>query len=113
MVTRRRFSSLLIDKMEGVVHKRQHEFKEFMKEYKNTHIGDITVGQVVGGMRGMPGMFYDTSKLSPFDGITYRGYDLYKVRELSPKAKDGEQPLPEAILWLFLTGEFPNQTEME
>jgi hypothetical protein len=30
--------------MEEKVHKRQHELKDFMKEYKNTKIGEITVG---------------------------------------------------------------------
>lgn len=30
----------------------------------------------------------------------------------SPKAKGGEEPLPEAVLWLLLTGELPNESEI-
>jgi citrate synthase len=30
-----------------------------------------------------------------------------------PKAKGGEEPLPEGLVWLLMTGNFPNQTQME
>jgi citrate synthase len=32
---------------------------------------------------------------------------------LAPKAKGGEQPIPEGVLWLLLTGEFPTAEETE
>jgi citrate synthase len=32
--------------------------------------------------------------------------------EKAPKAKDGAEPLPEAMLWLLLTGEFPTEDEI-
>lgn len=60
----------------------------------------------------MPGLLYETSKLHHLDGITYRGKDLYQVREQSPKAPGGSEPLPEAALWLLLTGEFPTDSEL-
>lgn len=68
---------------------------------------------MIGGMRSMPGLLYETSKLHHLDGITYRGKDLFKVREEGNKAPGGSQPLPEAALWLLLTGEFPSQHELE
>jgi citrate synthase len=71
-------------------------------------LGEVNIGQVIGGMRSMPGLLYETSKLHHLDGITYRGKDLYQVREQSPKAPGGSEPLPEAALWLLLTGEFPS-----
>ena len=98
--------------MEAVIAKRQVEVKEFRKEYGATKIGEVTVAQVIGGMRGMPGMLYETSKLHPVDGIEYRGYDLFKIRELAPKTIPGGQPIPEGVLWLLLTGEFPNEKEI-
>ena len=111
-ISRRNFSIALKNKMEEVVHNRQAEMKEFMKEYGQKKIGEITVGQVVGGMRGMPGMLYETSKLHHIEGIRYRGCDLFQIMEKAPTAKNGEQPLPEAILWLLLTGEFPTNDEI-
>ena len=67
--------------MEEVVAKRQTEVKEFVKEHGKTVIGEVNVSQVVGGMRGLPGMLYETSKLHPINGITYRGYDLFQIRD--------------------------------
>jgi len=60
----------------------------------------------------MPGMLYETSKLHPMDGIEYRGKDLYNIRENAPKTVPGGQPIPEGVLWLLLTGEFPNESQM-
>jgi citrate synthase len=98
--------------MEEVIATRQVEVKEFNKEHGKTVIGEVTVGAVIGGMRGLPGMLYETSKLHHIDGIEYRGYDLNKVKELSPKTVPGGQPIPEATLWLLLTGSFPNEKEI-
>lgn len=108
----RAFSAALKEKMEAAIAKRQVEVKEFRKEHAATKIGDVTVGQVIGGMRGMPGMLYETSKLHPTEGIEYRGYDLFKIREQAPKTIPGGQPIPEGVLWLLLTGEFPNEKEI-
>lgn len=98
--------------MEEVIATRQVEVKEFNKEHGKTVIGEVTVGAVIGGMRGLPGMLYETSKLHHIDGIEYRGYDLNKVCELAPKTIQGGQPIPEGVLWLLLTGSFPNEKEI-
>ena len=58
-------------------------------------------------------MLYETSKLHPVDGINYRGYDLYEIRDKAPKTVAGGQPIPEGVLWLLLTGEFPNEEEIK
>ena len=108
----RGFTAALKQKMEEVIAVRQVEVKEFNKEHGKTKIGDVTVGAVIGGMRGLPGMLYETSKLHHIDGIEYRGYDLFKVRELAPKTVPGGQPIPEGVLWLLLTGSFPNEKEI-
>jgi citrate synthase len=105
-------STALKSKMEEKIAARQTQVRDFNKEFKNHKLGEITVGQVIGGMRGMPGMLYETSKLHPMDGIEYRGMDLYKIREKAPKTIKGGQPIPEGVLWLLLTGEFPNESEM-
>ena len=61
----------------------------------------------------MPGLLYETSKLHHINGITYRGKDLYEIRDNAPRAPGGSEPLPEGVLWLLLTGEFPSQSELE
>lgn len=85
----------------------------FRKEHANTVIGEVTVAQVLGGMRGVPGMLYETSKLDANEGISYRGHKLFDVIEKGPANSPGGQPIPEGILWLLLTGEFPSESEIK
>lgn len=75
-------------------------------------MGEITVGSVVGGMRGMMGLLYETSKLHHINGINYREKDLFEIREQAPRAPGGSEPLPEGVLWLLLTGEFPDEKQL-
>lgn len=63
-------------------------------------------------MRGMPGLLYETSKLHHIQGINYRDKDLYEIRDNAPRALNGSEPLPEGVLWLLLTGEFPTAEEL-
>ena len=76
-------------------------------------MGNVTMGQVIGGMRGLPGMLYETSKLDAMEGIKYRGHDLFEIRKMAPKTVSGGQPIPEGVLWLLLTGEYPNESEIK
>jgi citrate synthase len=71
----------------------------------------VTVGTALGGMRGINGMLYETSKLHPVDGINYRGHSLMDVAHKAPKAVPGGEPIPEGVLWLLLTGSYPDETE--
>jgi citrate synthase len=61
----------------------------------------------------MLGMIYQTSKLHPMTGINYRGHDLFEVMKQCPTSEGGLEPLPEAILWLLLTSEFPTKSNIE
>mgnify|MGYP001593678091 FL=1 len=62
---------------------------KFKKEHSNTKLGEYNVGQVLGGMRGMLGMVYQTSKLYADKGINYRGHDLFEIMKMCPKAPGG------------------------
>ena len=111
---RRDFSSTILrQKMETVIAARQAEAKEFKKEYGSQVIGEVTVDQVLMGMRGLPGMLYETSKLDPSEGISYRGHKLFDVVEKAPATVPGGQPIPEGILWLLLTGDYPSESEIK
>lgn len=83
------------------------------KEHGNHKLGDITVGSVVGGMRGMLGMIYEPSKLHHLDGINYRGHSLKDLQKNGPKTIPGGAPNPEGMFWLLLTGEYPNEAELK
>jgi citrate synthase len=89
------------------------EVKGFLKEHGNLKVGEITLGQVYGGMRGMPSMPWETSSLDAQVGIRFRGYSIDDLRELLPKAPGGKEPLPEGLFYLMLVGEVPTEDEVK
>ena len=105
-------SQILKARMEQVIADRQKEVMEFRKEHANTVVDQVTVGQIIGGMRGIPGMLYETSKLDPMEGIAYRGTKLFDIRANAPTTVPGGEPIPEGVLWLLLTGELPSESEI-
>jgi citrate synthase len=91
----------------------QNEVKSLIKEQGNKVISEATVEQAYGGMRGIKCMVWETSLLDPMEGIRFRGYSIPEVREKLPKATGGEEPLPEGIFWLLLTGELPSDKDVK
>lgn len=88
------------------------ELKSMMAEHGTLKIGEITLGQVFSGMKGMVGMITETSKLDAEEGIRFRGFSIPELREVLPKAEGGTEPLPEGIFYLMLTGEVPTQEQV-
>ena len=68
--------------------------------------------QMYGGMRGIRGLVTETSQLDPEEGIRFRGYSLPECQELLPKAEGGEEPLPEGLFYLLLTGKIPTKDQV-
>jgi len=64
-------------------------------------------------MRGIKGLVTETSHLDSNEGIELRGYTIPQCQELLPKANGGEEPLPEGIFWLLMTGEIPTKAQVD
>ncbi|WP_339060130.1 hypothetical protein [Tepidibacillus marianensis] len=45
----------------------------------NVKIGEVTIAQTIGGMRGVKGLVTDISYLDPFEGIRFRGIQFKKL----------------------------------
>nr|ALS04690.1 putative citrate synthase mitochondrial [Pseudodiaptomus poplesia] len=101
--------SALIEKIPVV----QEEVKAFRKEHGNTKVGEITVDMMYGGMRGMKGLVTETSVLDPEEGIRFRGYTIPECQDLLPKAPGGQEPLPEGLFWLLVTGDVPTPEQVK
>jgi citrate synthase len=86
--------------------------KTMLKEHGDVKISDVTVAQAYGGMRGVKCMVTETSALDPMEGIRFRGYNIPQLRQKLPKAPGGEEPLPEGIFYLLLTGELPTEDDV-
>ena len=81
-------------------------------QYRTTVHNRGVCGQMYGGMRGMKGLVTETSVLDPEEGIRFRGYSIPECQKLLPRAPGGEEPLPEGLFWLLLTGEVPTEAQV-
>ncbi|PQJ11530.1 citrate (Si)-synthase, eukaryotic [Flavipsychrobacter stenotrophus] len=89
------------------------EIKSILEQHGNMKIEDVTLAQVYQGMRGITGLVTETSLLDSNEGIRFRGYSIPELREKLPKAEGGNEPLPEGLFYLMLTGEVPSGENVE
>ncbi|KVI00622.1 Citrate synthase active site-containing protein [Cynara cardunculus var. scolymus] len=94
----------LHSQLKELIPEQQERLKKIKSEYGKVQLGNITVDMVLGGMRGMTGLLWETSLLDPDEGIRFRGHSIPECQKLLPAAKPGGEPLPEGLLWLLLTG---------
>ncbi|VVD02760.1 unnamed protein product [Leptidea sinapis] len=93
--------------------KEQEKIREFRKKHGSTKVGEVTVDMMYGGMRGIKGLICETSVLDPDEGIRFRGMSIPECQKALPKAKGGEEPLPEGLFWLLVTGDVPTNAQVE
>jgi citrate synthase len=86
---------------------------KLLKEHGDKKLGEVTIAQAIGGMRGVKCLVTDISYLDPNEGIRFRGNTIPETLKALPKAPGGEMPYVEGHLWLLLTGEFPTKQEVE
>ena len=104
--------SSLKEKFASSLEPMRAKVKSLVKEHGDTKISEVTVAQAYGGMRGVKCMVTETSALDPVEGIRFRGFNIPELREKLPKAPGGEEPLPEGIFYLLLTGELPTEDDV-
>jgi citrate synthase len=107
---RRSFASV-IERISVSIPKTREQVTYLRKEYGHVPVSSVTVGQLIGGMRGVKGLFTETSKLDAYEGIRFRGMTIPECMAQLPKRR--EQPLSESIFYLLLTGEVPTEGEVE
>jgi citrate synthase len=86
--------------------------RNLLKKHGSVKIDEVTVDQVFGGARNIKIMVWDTSALDAVEGIRFRGYSIPQLKELLPSAEGDNQPLPEGLFHLMLTGEMPTQEDV-
>lgn len=82
-------------------------------EFSDFVVDKVTIGQILGGMRGIKCLVTDISYLDPKEGIRYRGYTLPEVFEKLPKAKGAEMPYVEGLIYLLYTGDLPTKEQVD
>ncbi|WMV10939.1 hypothetical protein MTR67_004324 [Solanum verrucosum] len=102
----------LRSELQELIPEQQDRLKKIKSEYGKVQLGNITVDMVLGGMRGMTGLLWETSLLDPDEGIRFRGLSIPECQKVLPAAKPGGEPLPEGLLWLLLTGKVPSKEQV-
>jgi len=84
-----------------------------VKGHGDFKISDVSIAQAYGGMRGVKCMVWETSALDPMEGIRFRGFTIPELQQKLPKAPGGEEPIPEGIFYLLLTGDLPTDDDVK
>ncbi len=71
----------------------------------------VTVGQVVGGMRDIKSLLTDVSYVDPAEGIRFRGMSIPEVLKALPKARGAKMPLVGGLYYLLMVGEVPTKEQ--
>ncbi|MEA1987275.1 MAG: citrate (Si)-synthase, eukaryotic [Candidatus Marinimicrobia bacterium] len=103
----------LKNKFEAKIGPMRDKVKNLVKEHGDFVVSEVNIQQLFGGTRGVKSLICDTSDLDPYDGIKFRGFSIPELREKLPSAKDGEQPLPEGLFYLLLTGDLPTEDDVK
>ena len=94
---------LLQDKLNTIIPKLRKEAKDIASKHGNLSVGNVTLDQVFGGMRGIKGLICDTSEVNLDTGLSIRGIPILELTDR----------YPEEIFYLMLTGELPNKAALD
>lgn len=87
--------------------------KKLIREHGSKVIQEITLEQVLSGMKGINSLLTDTSKLHAEEGIRFREHSITELRANLPKHNPDGEPLPEGLFYLMLTGNVPSHQDVE
>jgi len=97
----------LKQRLSEVIPAKQEEVRKFKTEHKDFVLQEVTIDMAYGGMRDIKGLVCETSLLDANEGIRFRGLSIPECQEKLPRVPGGEEPLPEGLFWLLVTGEVP------
>ena len=89
----------------------QRRLQRMLRQYGNTTIGQVTVAQVYGGLRGVHALVTEISHVDPYRGIRLRGMTVQEIIDELPHPEHVEFPLSGGLYFLLLTGEKPTLEE--
>ncbi len=105
--------STLKARLEQKIEEHRPRTMKLLKESSDVKIGEVTIGQAIGGARGVRCLVTDISYLDPMEGIRFRGMTIPEVFAALPKAPGNDFPSVESFWFFMLTGEIPTMAEAE
>jgi citrate synthase len=89
----------------------RERIKSLAKEHADVVVDQVTVGQIVGGMRDIKSLSTDVSFVDPAEGIRFRGMSIPEVLKALPKARGNKMPLVGGLFYLLMIGEVPTREQ--
>ena len=84
---------------------------KLVKEFGDVSLGEVTIGQTIGGARGIKSLVTDISYLDPMEGIRFRGLTIPETFDALPKVPGSDQPYVEGFWYMLLTGDVPTKEQ--
>jgi citrate synthase len=89
----------------------RERYRSLGKEHADVVVDQVTVGQILGGMRDIKSMLTDISFVDPAQGILFRGMSIPQVLKSLPKVRGSKTPLVGGFYYLLMVGEVPTKEQ--
>ena len=89
----------------------RERIKVLAKDHADVVVDQVTVGQIVGGMRDIKSLLTDISYVDASEGIRIRDMTIPEVLKKLPKARGGKMPLVGGFYYLLMVGEIPTKEQ--
>src|SRR5512142_1199635 len=89
----------------------RERIKNLSKDHGEVVVDQVTVGQVIGGMRDIKSLLTDVSFVDPAEGIRLRGMSIPEVLRELPKGRGQKMPLVGGLYYLLMVGEVPTREQ--
>lgn len=84
-----------------------------VKEHGDVVVGQVTIGEVYGGMRDVKSLVTDISYVDPAEGIRFRGMSIPEVLAALPKPEGADMPYVGGLYYLLMVGEVPTSEQAQ
>jgi citrate synthase len=102
---------ILHEKISAQLPEWRERMRALAKEHGEVVVDQVTVGQIVGGMRDIKSLLTDVSYVDPAQGIRFRGMSIPEVLQALPKARAAKLPLVGGLYYLLMVGQVPTREQ--
>ena len=102
---------ILHEKISAQLPVERERYRKLAKEHGDVVVTDVTVGQIVGGMRDIKSLLTDVSFVDPAEGIRFRGMSIPEVLAALPKPDGADMPYVGGLFYLLLIGKVPTKEQ--
>ncbi len=101
----------LRERLSAIIPGWRERVRTLVQDHGDKVVGEVTIAQVYGGMRGVKALVTDISYVDPQKGIRLRGYTIPEVLAQLPKPSAESMPWVGGLYYLLLVGEMPTEEQ--